>query len=95
MKEIDLRERILYALYRRQYWGGRHTSVENAMKGIPSNLLGEAKKSLDQLIKDRYLIPKPTGYGFHISLNPTMKSEIERAIEKRINFINKYNIILK
>ena len=79
--EYELRTEILKTLMMRGQWGGRHTSIENALKGIPRHLIGKAKKIVKDLIKEQLLIPKTTHYGFHISLNPKFKKEIENIIE--------------
>lgn len=86
-----MREKIkrdmLNNLYIHRYWGGKHTSAENAMKGIPRHLAGEAKDVLKELLKEGLLIPKPTHYGFHVSLNPRKKREIEEVITSDKAFI--------
>jgi len=42
--------------------------------------MGEGKKVVKALIKEELLIPKTTHYGFHVSLNPRKKKEIEEVI---------------
>ena len=84
--ELQLKVEILKTLMLHAYWGGRHTSVENAVKGIPGHLIGDAKKAVRALIREQFLIPKQTHYGFHISLNPRLKKEIENTIERYHTF---------
>jgi hypothetical protein len=67
---------IFDKLNRRGKWGPSHTSKEDAVKGIPSHEVGAAKAILEDAIKERFLIPKPTGYGDHVSLNFKRKAEI-------------------
>ena len=81
--ESALQRKILQHLQRRGYWGGRHTAAENALKGIPGHLVGEAKEALESLIKAHFILPKPTHYGLQISLNPEQKAEIEAIINEK------------
>jgi len=84
--DYKLRVEILKTLLMHSYWGARHTSVENALKGISGHLIGKAKKVVLELVKERLLIPKRTHYGFHISLNPRFKKEIEEIVESYHTF---------
>ncbi len=78
---------VLKNLFKHRYWGGRHTSVENSIKGIPGHLGGVAKKVVNDLIKERLLNPKITSYGLHVSLSPSMKAEIEEIISREKLYI--------
>ncbi len=79
---MDLQRHILKKLFRRRVVGGKHTAVEHIMSGIPSHLAGEAKKAAEELIKDGFILTKPTSYGLQISLNPEKINEIIKIIEK-------------
>lgn len=69
MKQLtDDHKRILYKLRRNYYIGGRHTSEDNVIKGFPKHKRGELKKAVKNLIKNDYLISKPTSYGLEISI---------------------------
>ncbi len=75
--EIDrMRATIFDKLNRRGKWGPVHTSIENAIKGLPSHELKAAKEIIDTAIKDGFLNLKPTSYGDQISLNFRRKEEI-------------------
>ena len=87
MEEFDIRHKILWRLVKKEYWGARHTSIENIVKGLPGHLLGKAKWTVQDMIRRNILLSKPTGYGLQISLNPSFKPQIS-------NFIYKYDIIL-
>ncbi|MEE8358522.1 MAG: hypothetical protein V3R82_03845 [Candidatus Hydrothermarchaeales archaeon] len=76
-----LEKHILFKLYRNLYIGGRHTSEDNVVKGLPKHVRGEAKKALKSLIKRGYIRSKPTSYGLQISLNPRMIPEIKQNLE--------------
>ena len=71
---------LLRKLTKHGYWGDKHTAFDNLHKGFPSHLGREVKKVAEKLIKENILIPKPTSYGLHVSLNPRMKGIIERII---------------
>ncbi len=78
---MDLKRHILRKLYRRRVIGGKHTAIEYVMSGIPGHAMGEAKKAAEELIREGLIIPKPTGYGLQISLNPERLEEIKRMME--------------
>ena len=61
--------------------GRRHTSEDNVTKGFPKHAHGEIKKALKLLIKEGYIVPKPTSYGLEVSLNPRTIAEIRRILE--------------
>jgi len=63
-----IRATIFDKLDRRGKWGPIHTSKENAIKGLPSHLLGAANEVLEAAINEGFLILKPTSYGDQISL---------------------------
>ena len=47
-------------------------------KGLPSHVKGDVKEAAKELIKEEILIPKPTSYGLHVSLNPRMKEKFQK-----------------
>lgn len=73
---------LLKKLRRRENWGGRHTALDNAIKGVPSHLRGEMRETAEELIKEGLLLSHPTGYGIQVSLNPQRKAEIDRIIKE-------------
>lgn len=78
---MDLKKIILRKLYRHRIIGGKHTAIENLTKSLPKHMVGEAKESIKELIKEGFLLQKPTSYGLQVSLNPEKIGEIERIIE--------------
>ncbi len=62
--------------------GGAHTSFDNLPKGFPGHIRGEVKDVANQLIKENFLISKPTSYGVEVSLNPDKKKEIEELVRE-------------
>jgi hypothetical protein len=71
---------ILEKLYKLRYIGGRHTSEDNVIKGFPKHARGDIKKALKLLVREGYIIPKPTSYGLEVSLNPRTIGEIRRIL---------------
>lgn len=81
MKLIDHQRKILHKLSRNSYIGSKHTSEDNLIKGFPKDVRGDLKKAIKKLIKDRYLLSKPTSYGLEVSINPRMMKEINKMLE--------------
>lgn len=77
---IEIQKAVLAKLYRHGYIGGRHTSVDNIPKGFPKHVYGKVKKVAKELIKQNFIMVKPTAYGLQVSLNPRKMAEIERII---------------
>lgn len=77
---MSIKRDVLKKLFRHRYIGGRHTEIRNAMKGFPPHLLKEVKKEILNLIKEGYLLSKPSTGEIHISLNPRMLNEIIKEI---------------
>lgn len=78
---MDFKKVILRKLHRQCMIGGKHTAVENLTKGLPKHAIGEAKKAVTELMKEGFIMRKPTSYGLQVSLNPTKLKEIEKIIE--------------
>ncbi len=73
----------LSKLVRRKIWQHKHTSIHNLSKGIPDRLRNNklVKKVISDLLKEDFLLSKPTAYGLEISLNIKKKKEIEELIK--------------
>ena len=82
----EIKSHILFKLYWKKYWGGRHTAIESVKKGIPKHLGGRYIGMAKELIKEGLLMSKPTAYGLQISLNPRLREEI---IERAERFVRK------
>ena len=78
---MDIKKIILRKLYRRRVIGGKHTAVEHLTKGVPKHLAGAAKNAVKELIKEGFILSKPTSYGLQVSLNPEKLDEITKIIE--------------
>lgn len=81
MEEEQLKRFIVKKLFHHGYIGGRHTAIDNLKKGLPSHVKGDIKEAAKALIKEGILVPKQTAYGFHVSLNPRMKAEIDAYVK--------------
>jgi hypothetical protein len=81
--EEDIKRFILRKLVRHRMWMHKHTSIHNLPKGLPDCLRSkkEVRKVIDELLKTRFLISKPTNYGLEVSLNIEKKKEIEEFIK--------------
>lgn len=78
----EIRFRICKKLTRHNYWGGKHISIEDLLKGFPSHLKKDFKKVVIELVRENILIIKPTNYGTRYSLNPRMGDEISKIISE-------------
>ena len=78
---LVLKAQMLKKLRRRDIWGGCHTAFDELPKSLPKHLRGQARKVAEELISEGLLIPKQTGYGLHVSLNPQRKADIDKIIK--------------
>ena len=79
---MNIKKIILRKLFRHRIIGGKHTAIENLTKGLPKHWIGAAKDAIKELIKERFILTKPTSYGLQISLNPEKIDEISKIIEE-------------
>ena len=78
----ELKAMVLHKLAKKRKWGESHTAFENVAKGVPPHLKGKLEDVAKELIKEGYIIPKPTGYGLQISLNVERSEEIRSIIRR-------------
>ena len=71
---------ILRKLYIHKKIGGSHTSIDNLPKGFPKQLHKDVLVAAKELIKEGFLLSKPTHYGLEVSLNPRRINDIEKII---------------
>lgn len=91
LTDDEVKAEILMNLIRGKYFGGKHTDIRNAAKGIDPQHLGKrGHKRIDKLVREMirqgFIVPKPTSYGFHISLNPGMAQEIKIFIKSTLGY---------
>ena len=87
LSDEEIKATILFKLYKRGNWGGSHTAFDNLKKGFKDRELGKGslkrvEKMARELVRSGLTIPKPTGYGLQVSLNPRQNETII-AIMKR------------
>ena len=85
-EEDKIKATILYHLRRKKVIGGVHTHFDTLKRGFPSHLGRDIGKIAKELIKEKYLIAKPTDYGLQVSLNKERIIEIEGFIKKVLGF---------
>lgn len=81
-----IKARLLYHLRRKRVLGGVHTHFDTLKMGFPKHLGKEIEKCAKELIKENWLIKKPTSYGLQVSLNKEKLLEIEHFIKKELGF---------
>lgn len=82
VSDDELKAMVLHKLAKRRKWSESHTAFENVAKGVPPHLKGKLKDSAEELIKEGFLIVKPTSYGLQISLNVERSAEIKSIIKR-------------
>ena len=83
--EDKIKATILYHLRRKKVIGNVHTHYDTLKKGFPSHLGKDIEKIAKELIKEKFIITKPTSYGLQVSLNKERLKEIEEFILKVLN----------
>lgn len=73
---------IISKMARHRWWMHKHTSIHNLPKGLPDYLRSrkEVRKAIDELLKDKFLLSKPTSYGLEVSLDIKKKKEIDELV---------------
>ncbi len=84
--EDEIKATILYHLRRKKVIGGVHTHFDTLTRGFPSHLGKNVKEIAKSLIKEGFLITKPTSYGLQVSLNKNKIKEIEELIFRILGF---------
>jgi len=80
--EDKIKATILYHLRRKKVIGNVHTHFDTLKKGFPSHLGNNVEKVAKVLIKEGFIITKPTSYGLQVSLNKSKLKNIEEFILK-------------
>lgn len=77
-----IRATILLHLRKKRVLGGVHTHYDTLKRGFPKHLGKEVESAAKQLIKEGFLVTKPTSYGLQVSLCKEKLLEIESFIER-------------
>lgn len=83
-KDYDLQKEIIFSLYRRRYFGKRHTPINNICKRLSEYSCKEIRREVKNLIKQGIILPKPTAHDPDIRLNVQMKDTIDFIIKEKI-----------
>ena len=80
----NIKLHIVKKLFDQRCWMHKHFNINNLQQGLPPHKRDSRiiKKAVDSLIKNKWLLSKPTHYGLELSLNIDKKKEIEGYIEK-------------
>ncbi len=75
LSDDEIKATVLLKLHKRGNWGASHTALDNLHKGFKDSDLGKhGVKRIEAIIKDLirqgWIIPKPTSYGLQVALNP-------------------------
>lgn len=85
----ELKAWILYKLAKHGYFHGRHTAFDNIAKGFKPQHLGKLGHRrignlTNDLIREGFVIKKPTSYGLHIYLDSARSKEMKDFIKRII-----------
>lgn len=86
-----IKAKLLFSLARSRKWGESHTAYEHVFRQFKSQSLSkdfarQATECFEELIKEGFILKKPTRYGLHISLNPNKALEIKQIIKEILGF---------
>lgn len=87
LSDDEIKATLLLKLHKRGNWGASHTAFDNLHKGFKEANLGkQGIKQIETITKDLirqgWIIPKPTGYGLQIALNPRENQTIISFIKR-------------
>jgi hypothetical protein len=87
LSDDEIKAIILFKLHKRGNWGASHTAFDNLQKGFKETDLGKhVKKRIEtiakELIRQGWIIPKPTSYGLQIALNPRENQKIIACVKR-------------
>jgi len=77
-----LKAQLLFKLYRRGCWGGRHTPLKNLFHLMDNVSIKESKKAIKELNNLNWIHVKLSTGEEHISLNSHKSKEIKEFILK-------------
>ena len=78
MEPSDIKIEILRKMLRHRWIGGKHTSIDNIPKGFPQHEKQNVVDVTKLLIKEGFILHKPTHYGEEVSLNPSRVYEAKK-----------------
>ncbi len=75
-----LKTQLLFKLYRKGIWGGKHTPIKNLFHLVDKASIQESKKALKELNNLGWILIKISTGEEHISLNSHKNKEIKEYI---------------
>lgn len=78
MDDTELKAAILRKMLMHRWIGGKHTALDNIPKGFPLHVRNDVAQVTEDLIRDGFIVRKPTSYGEHVSLNPKLVYEAKK-----------------
>ena len=78
MEDSEIKVDVLRKMLRHRWIGGKHTSIDNIPKGFPQHERKRVGDLTKELIKEGFVLHKPTSYGEKISLNPKRVYEAKK-----------------
>ena len=78
MEDSELRIAVLRKMLRHRWIGGKHTDIDNIPKGFPRHVRSDIARVTQDLLKEGFIVCKPTSYGEHVYLNPRKVHEAKR-----------------
>ena len=78
---------LLFKLWRNRCFGKGHMLIDNLIGGFPSHIKGTMQTELNDLIKNNYIIKKPTKHGHAVYINYEYKDKIAASIKKKYPFL--------
>ncbi|MDD5192164.1 MAG: hypothetical protein PHH54_06925 [Candidatus Nanoarchaeia archaeon] len=75
---------LLYKLYRRGIWGGKHTPLRNLYHLTSKIIVKDSEKAAKELSNLGWIQAKKSTGEIHVSLNPHKKQEIRDFILKAL-----------
>lgn len=79
-EDKNLLAELLFKLYRRGIWGGRHTPLKNLYHLTNKMIVRDSEKAVRELSNLGWIQLKKSTGEIHISLNPHKKQEIRDFI---------------
>ena len=78
MEDSEVKAAILRKMLMHKWIGGKHTSIDNIPKGFPQHERKRVTDLTKELIKEGFILHKPTSYGEQVSLNPKRVYEAKK-----------------
>ena len=78
---------ILYKLWRNRCFGKGHLLIDNLVDSFPTDTQKNIKISVNNLIKNRNLLKKPTKHGQAVFINLAYRKQIEIELKKKYPFL--------